>query len=72
MDEIPFGFQADSFGHYDENLLSCDDHGYDFRGTQLEQFNFDVAPECFDQEVPGLSPDTSLKVYLLCLNFPPH
>lgn len=70
MDDIPFEFQADSFGHYGGDLLSCNDHGYDFGSTQLNQLDFDVVPECFAQEVPGLSPDTSLKVYLLCLNFP--
>jgi len=61
MEEAPFEFQVDTFGNYDGDFFSLNDNGFDFDHTQLEQCNFDGVPEL--PEVPGLSPDTSLKVH---------
>jgi len=58
MDEAPFDFQLDSFGTNAEDLFSMNDNAFDFVNTDWENYNFESVPE-----LPGLSPDTSLKVY---------
>lgn len=63
MEESPFDFQPNPFETYEADLFSCNGNAFAFDNAEEQPSNFRYMLESHEQElIPGLSPDTSLKV----------